>query len=73
MQLAKVEQQTVEANGTTPLAGLAGREDVAETWAGLDLGRKRAVIDCLMTVVVKPAVKRGKGFDPERVGIEWKR
>jgi site-specific DNA recombinase len=71
-QLAKVEQRMVEANGSTPLAGLAGRDDVAKVWAGLDLGRKRAVIDCLMTIVVLPAVKRGKGFDPERVGIEWK-
>jgi site-specific DNA recombinase len=71
-QLAKIEAQMTQANGSTPLAGLAGREDAAEIWGDLDLGRKRAVIDCLMTVVVRPATKRGKGFDPKRIGIEWK-
>ena len=51
---------------------LLSMDEVAEVWVGPDLGRKRAVIDCLMTMVVLPATKRGKGFDPERVRIEWK-
>jgi hypothetical protein len=50
----------------------AVKREVLDIWIGLDLGRQRAVIDCLMTIVVLPATKRGEGFDSERVTFEWK-
>ncbi len=31
----------------------------------LDLARKKAVIDCLWTITVLPAARRGRGFDSE--------
>jgi hypothetical protein len=41
-------------------------------WAGLDIGRRRAVLDCLMTVTVLPITRPGPGFDPDTVRIEPK-
>jgi hypothetical protein len=63
------------------LAGVADAEDPAKVWAGLDLSRKRAIIDVLIEVVILPAHKgRRVGwragetyFDPESVRIVWKR
>lgn len=72
-QLARVEGEMTAAAGTSPLVGIAGRKDASEVWAGLDLGRKKAVIDVLMTVVVLPARRRGREFDPDRVRIDWRK
>jgi hypothetical protein len=71
-KLSEVEARMTAANGTTPLAGLAGRRDAAKRWADLDLGHKRAVLGALMTVTVLPAIRRGRGFDPATVRIDWK-
>lgn len=65
--------RAVEAN---PVAGLVGADDVEAEWKGLDLSRKRAVIDYLMTVTVHPA-RRGRlpggvYFDTESIQIDWK-
>lgn len=51
-------------------AGLIGGR-AAETWAGLSMDSKRAVLDTLMTVTIMPAGS-GKAFDPATVQIEWK-
>jgi DNA invertase Pin-like site-specific DNA recombinase len=71
-QLAAIEAEMTAAAGTSPLAGLAGRPDAGEVWAGKDLATRRAVIDTLMEVVVLPAQSRGKGFDDGRVRIDWR-
>jgi hypothetical protein len=71
-QLASIEAEMTAAAGTSPLAGIAGRPDAGEVWDGLDLARKKAVIGCLMEVVVRPAAKRGKGFDSDRVRLDWR-
>jgi site-specific DNA recombinase len=63
------------------LAGVADAPDPAKVWAGLDLSRKRAIVDVLIDVVILPARKgRRPGwragesyFDPESVEIVWKR
>ena len=63
------------------LAGVADAPDPAKVWKGLDLSRKRAIVDVLIDVVILPA-KRGRRpgwragesyFDPESVRITWKR
>jgi hypothetical protein len=63
------------------LAGVADAPDPAKVWAGLDLSRKRAIVDVLVDVVILPA-RRGRRpgwrpgetyFDPESVKITWKR
>jgi site-specific DNA recombinase len=41
-------------------------------WAGCDIGRRRAVLDALMTVTVLPIIRPGPGFNPETVRIEWR-
>jgi site-specific DNA recombinase len=63
------------------LAGVADAEDPAKVWAGLDLSRKRAIVDVLIDVVILPAHKGRRAgwragetyFDPESVRIVWKR
>jgi site-specific DNA recombinase len=63
------------------LAGVADAADPAKVWAGLDLSRKRAIVDVLINVVILPAHKgRRPGwragetyFDPDTISITWKR
>jgi site-specific DNA recombinase len=63
------------------LAGVADAPDPAKVWAGLDLSRKRAIVDVLVEVVILPAHKGRRAgwqagetyFDPESVSIVWKR
>jgi site-specific DNA recombinase len=61
------------------LQGVADAPDVAEVWEGLDLSRRRAIVDVLLEVTIlrtKRGGARRKGettFDPASVGIEWKR
>jgi site-specific DNA recombinase len=61
------------------LQGVADAPDVAEVWEGLDLSRRRAIVDVLLQVTIlrtKRGGARRKGettFDPASVGIEWKR
>ncbi|AVT37397.1 recombinase family protein [Plantactinospora sp. BB1] len=62
------------------MAVSAAGADPATVWAGLDLDRRRAVLDALMTVRIHRTRRgRPKGwrpgrsyFDPSTVGIEWK-
>jgi site-specific DNA recombinase len=81
---AQREQITAElaaASRGSVLAGVADAPDPARVWRGLDLSRKRAVIDVLATVTILPA-RRGRRpgwrtgesyFDPQTVRIEPKR
>lgn len=75
-KLAEVEAAMTAAEGRHPLAGIAGRPDAAEIWAGLDLGRRRAILDTLMTVtVMRAGIGRGPDgsyFNPNSIDIEWK-
>lgn len=73
-RLALAEAAVTEALIPSALEGLAGNPDVLTVWPGLDLGRRRAVLDTLMIVTVLPApVKGGRGgFDPAGARIEWK-
>lgn len=74
LEVLRTELATAEA--VDPLAGLRGVPNVAETWAGFDLSRKRAVLDALMTVTILPSSRRwskdAPRFDPDSVKIEWK-
>jgi site-specific DNA recombinase len=70
-RLAEVER-LLAAEGPVPdVAGFDEAADAATWWAGLSLGRRRAVVDKLIRVVVLPAVRGRHGFDPESVRIEW--
>ncbi len=46
--------------------------DAAEAWPGMDTDQRRLVIQSVLSaVVVRPAVKRGGRFDPDRVKPVW--
>lgn len=78
-RLETVEGKIADASAGSTLAVFAGR-DPDEVWEGLDLDRKTAVVDTLVTVTILPAPKgRPKGwqpgesyFRPETVAIDWK-
>jgi site-specific DNA recombinase len=63
------------------LAGVADAADPAKVWTGLDLSRKRAIIDVLIEIVILPGRKgRRPGwragetyFDPASIQITWRR
>jgi site-specific DNA recombinase len=73
-QLADVQARLRSAAGHSPVADLAGRPDAAEVWAGLDLGRRRAILETLAIVWVLPLQKPpGRApFDPTSVWVEWR-
>jgi site-specific DNA recombinase len=56
--------------------GVVGEVDVAATWAGLSLGRKRAIVDALMAIRVH-TVGQGnrRRMSAEAIGktltVEW--
>ncbi|HET7310766.1 MAG TPA: recombinase family protein [Mycobacteriales bacterium] len=47
--------------------------DAAAVWRGLDIDRRRAVVDVLMTVTLLSPGKGKRTFDPETVRVEWRR
>lgn len=84
-RLDEIAREIEAAAQIDPLAGIVGAPDVAALWFGtredrsdgLDLGRRRAVLDALATVTV---LKAGRGrreggdyFDPASVKIDPKR
>jgi site-specific DNA recombinase len=71
-RLEQAEAEIAAATATSPLAGIVDTPDPAAVWAGLEIGRRRAVLDCLMTVTVLPAIRPGPRFDPATVRIDPK-
>jgi hypothetical protein len=71
-RLERAEAEIAATTSSSPLAGIVDAPDPAAVWAGLDIGRRRAVLDCLMTVTVLPITRPGPGFDPDTVRIEPK-
>lgn len=57
---------------STPVMDLVSSADIEAAWDALDLVRQRLVVDALMKVTILPAMRRGRGFDPESVLIEPK-
>ena len=71
-RLERTEAEITAATATSPLAGIVDAPNPAAVWAGLDIGRRRAVLDTLMTVTVLPTTRPGPGFDPDTVRIDPK-
>ncbi|MFC9965309.1 recombinase family protein [Nocardia ignorata] len=86
-KVAEIDSALASLGMRSPLDQLAGREgrDIRTAWFGttgdrsdgLSLGHRRAIVDTLLTVTVLPAPKgrrvSGAYFDPEFIGLEWKR
>lgn len=64
--LAAVERELADAGKVDVLGVMVGAEDVQATWDALDLNRKRAIIDALMTVTIHP-VGRGRRWADDSV------
>lgn len=67
-KLDAINAQLAEAADVSPLAGLVTADDVREAWEELSLGRKRTVVNALMTVTVLPS-RSVPAFDPTTVRI----
>jgi site-specific DNA recombinase len=80
-QREEVTDQLAAASRGSVLAGVADALDPEVVWQGLDLSRKRAIVDVLIEVVIlaaKPGQRRGRQqgesqFDPDSVRITWRR
>lgn len=83
-RLDEITHQIANAAKVDPLAGVVGAEDVVRVWFGtksdrsdgLDLGRRRAILDAVATVTIektgagRPA--NGAYFDPTSIRFDWK-
>ncbi len=69
-RLAVIEQEMAAAGGVSVLGDLVTAEDVQGAWDRLDLDRRRAVIDTLMTVTLLSPGQGARTFRPETVVIE---
>jgi site-specific DNA recombinase len=54
------------------LSEVGTANDFEAVWKSLDMDRKRAVIDVLMTIRVHPPGKGTRRFDPSTVEVAWK-
>lgn len=74
---ARAKDLLALASRTDPLAGIVGADDVRAEWEALDLSRKRAVVDCLMVVRIRPArrgrLPAGMRLDVDSIDVEWRR
>ncbi len=59
------------ASQTTALAALVGQVDVGAAWDALDVSVQRRAVEVLLRVEVL-RTRRGPGFDPNSVSIEWR-
>jgi site-specific DNA recombinase len=68
-KLVAVEAQIADVGKVSVLGGLVGAKDVAAVWEGLDIDRRRAVIDTLMIITLHSPGRGARGFDPSTVEI----
>jgi len=64
-RLEEIAALKAAAGRGSPLSGVADAPNPGAVWEGLDLDRKRAIIDLLMTITIQPAKKgRRPGWKP---------
>ncbi|UWW09413.1 recombinase family protein [Mycolicibacterium brumae] len=72
-QMAELDATLAEVSRRSPVADLLAAGDaVAERWETLSADLKSKIIQELMTVTILPAPRGSKGFNPERVRVEWR-
>lgn len=72
-RLEEIAASLAESVSDSALAPFALDQPAVDVWAGLDLARKRAVIDALSEVVICPAGRGARTFDRTTVKVEWRR
>jgi len=71
-RLAAIESQLAASDEADPLAEFRDGRPAGAVWAELGIARRRAVVQTLIgAVVIKPAGRRGQGFDPATVFYVW--
>ena len=69
-RLAVIDAQVATSNKPDPLAEF--RDKPAEVvWERLSLPRRREVVKLLVRVEFLPVKRRGPGFDPDSVAVDW--
>ena len=71
-KLTAIEVQIADAGRVSVLGGLVGVADVRAVWNSLDLDRRRAVLDALMTITLYSPGRGARVFDPGTVSIAWR-
>lgn len=72
-RLTVVDSQLGELARTNPVADLLGAGDrLAEKWAALSPDMQGKIVSELMSVVVQPAPRGRRAFDPDYIRIDWK-
>lgn len=79
-RLDQIRQEKADAARGSVFDGIIGAGDVAAAWESFDLGRKRSIIDTLISIVIlRTSRGRPKGwrpgdsyFNPESILITWK-
>jgi site-specific DNA recombinase len=71
-RLRGIETEMMETSRVDILGPLVNATDVRAIWDRLDVDRRRAVIDVLMTVAVQPPGRGTRTFRPETVEITWR-
>jgi hypothetical protein len=70
-RLAEITADLAASASGSALAPFAAGKRVAEVWAGLDRARKRAVMDALAAIVIHPAGRGARVFNPDTMEIQW--
>jgi hypothetical protein len=71
-RLEEISAELAAAASGSVLAPFVGGQAARAVWEALDSSRKRAVIDALCTVVVHPAGRGAREFNPDTVEIQWR-
>ncbi len=71
-RLDEIESQVNNAVVDSPLKPLIGAQNIEAAWEALTLAHQRLVIDTLVTVRILPVARRGRGFDPAAIDIQFK-
>ena len=74
-RLAETESAMASATSVRVFGDLPlGTDRVGEAFGQLDVDRRRAIIDTLLTATVMPVGKRGRvAFNPDRIVFDWRR
>jgi site-specific DNA recombinase len=71
-RLDEITADLAASAGGSALAPFATGEPARKVWDGLDTARKRAVIGALTSVIIHPAGRGARAFNPDTVEITWR-
>jgi DNA invertase Pin-like site-specific DNA recombinase len=73
-QIAECDAKLADATRTSPAASLvAAGEQIWQRWQAMSPSERAQAIDEVATVTIRPATRKGAGFNPDDVRIEPKR